>query len=420
MKSPILAQNENSRLNLLRDLEILDTPKEEMYDEISQLAASICETPVAFISLADKDRHFFKSEIGLFMSEISREIAFCSHNIHDNSIMHIPDADKDESFYDSPVVTGGPLLKFYLGIPLELRKDIIVGSLCVADYVSRDLNEEQIKNLKILGKQVLHQLELRLKNKELSSLRNAEKDLISIVSHELRTPITSIYGSIRLLKSRTIPVESERGSELIDMCLRNAESLRTLVNDLLASSSLEHNQINLNKKLFCINEMVKRSMKKMEPFLKKCKVKVEIHLNRNIPGYFGDEFRISQVLSNLISNAAKFSRPGSSISIKTELIDSHLKISVQDFGQGIPEEVQDKIFLKFRRFGETNQNLPSTGLGLYIAKQLVEAHEGSITFDSTVNQGTTFYVRLPILKQSLTAFENESDFQEQGQMEKQS
>ncbi len=153
--------NESTRLEALYDYRILDTLPESSYDDITRLAAEICGTPVALVSLVDSDRQWFKSKLGLVVSETSREVSFCAHAILGADLLIVPDAGQDQRFADNPLVTGAPHIRFYAGAPLITSTGEVLGTLCVIDRERRTLSSGQQQSLRALSRQVMAQLELR-------------------------------------------------------------------------------------------------------------------------------------------------------------------------------------------------------------------------------------------------------------------
>ena len=162
MKPADIPANEEERLASLRDYQILDTKPERIFDDITQLAASICGVPTALISLIDRDRQWFKSQKGLDgVKETSRDIAFCSHAILDTELMEVPDATQDSRFKDNPLVLGDPKIRFYAGNPLVNARGLALGTLCVIDSQPKQLSESQRAALRQLSELVVFLFEAR-------------------------------------------------------------------------------------------------------------------------------------------------------------------------------------------------------------------------------------------------------------------
>ena len=154
MSYPI-PENEAERLNTLRGYGILDTHPEDCFDDLTRLAATICDTPISLISLVDEDRQWFKSNIGMEVCQTPREDAFCAHAITSQELFVVPDASHDPRFAANPLVLGEPHIRFYAGAPLAAPNGHNLGALCVIDRVPRQLNCEQLESLRILSRQVM-------------------------------------------------------------------------------------------------------------------------------------------------------------------------------------------------------------------------------------------------------------------------
>jgi CheY-like chemotaxis protein len=153
-----LPQDEDMRLTALRELSILDTPPEERFDRITRVAAALADVPIALVTLVDEHRQWFKSCVGLDVSETSREVAFCAHVALSRKPMIVPDTHLDERFADSPLVTGGPRIRFYAGFPLFHQKGGCLGTLCLIDTRPRQFSETAIQRFADLANVVQQEL----------------------------------------------------------------------------------------------------------------------------------------------------------------------------------------------------------------------------------------------------------------------
>jgi GAF domain-containing protein len=175
MNAPTL-KNEKTRLKVLWQYEVLDTVPEELFDDLTELAARICEAPIALISLVDEKRQWFKSKVGLTVNETSRDVSFCSHAIQQTGLFIVPDAAKDPRFANNPLVTSDPKIRFYAGAPLITPDGYSLGTLCIIDKVPRDLRPDQQQALTILARHVVSQLELRRRSRELAHVRQKNQE----------------------------------------------------------------------------------------------------------------------------------------------------------------------------------------------------------------------------------------------------
>lgn len=176
--------NEADRLSALREYDVLDTLPEQEYQDIVQLAALICGTPIALVSLVDADRQWFKAKVGIDASQTSRESAFCAHALLEpDNLFIVNDTRKDARFADNPLVTAGPNIHFYAGAPLKTNEGHVLGTLCVVDTKPRELTPVQQEALFALSRQVISKLDMRLK---LAELEQAQRKLREVAAHQDR------------------------------------------------------------------------------------------------------------------------------------------------------------------------------------------------------------------------------------------
>ena len=161
MSSPAIV-SEAARVAALDRYAILDTEPEQSFDDLVQLAAYVCKTPMAMLSLLDDRRQWYKSKVGVEIRETPRSTSICAHAIQQGDLFIVPDALADSRFRDSPLVTGEPHIRFYAGMPLINEDGFALGTICVVDREPRVLDEDQKNALKSLGRLALAQMELRM------------------------------------------------------------------------------------------------------------------------------------------------------------------------------------------------------------------------------------------------------------------
>ena len=191
--------NEPQRLAALADYNVLDTVPEAAYDDITQLVSDICDVPIAAVSLIDDDRQWFKSSIGLDVSETHRDEAFCAHAILGPDVLVVPDATDDERFADNPLVTGDLKIRFYAGAPLVTPEGERLGTLCIIDHIERELSDEQTTALRVLARQVMAQLELRRLLSEQAQTRQRLEEANGRLTTASITDDVSGFGNTRFL-----------------------------------------------------------------------------------------------------------------------------------------------------------------------------------------------------------------------------
>lgn len=227
MPTPPIPPNEQERLAALHSYHILDTATEKDFDELTELASAVCGTPIALISLVDKDRQWFKSHHGLNVSQTDRALSFCGYAINSpNEILQVEDAKTDERFRENGLVTGDPNIVFYAGVPLVDEGGYALGSLCVIDRERRQLTEVQQSALKILAGQVISKLKLRKKLLELETagkrihklnalLTNKEQEAMQIIEHTPLAMALHVGEDMTIRFANTIMLRAWGKNELV-------------------------------------------------------------------------------------------------------------------------------------------------------------------------------------------------------------
>lgn len=222
-------------------------------------------------------------------------------------------------------------------------------------------------------------------------------DFVATVSHEIRTPLTSILGSLKLLDSNVLGSLPESIRSMIDISLKNTDRLLALINDLLDMSSLESGRLEYHMSRCDLNEIIQQSIMNNELFARQHNVEYRLSPYPGKAFVYADKDRLMQVMSNLLTNAARFSSNSGEVDIALERDKDIYLIKVRDYGIGIPEKFHKKVFKKFTQVDSSDSRRSGgTGLGLSIARAIVREHKGSISFSSVEGKGTEFTVGLPV------------------------
>ncbi|HZH90355.1 MAG TPA: GAF domain-containing protein [Pyrinomonadaceae bacterium] len=184
--APQSQANEAARLEVLHEFAVLDTDPEQTFDDITRLAAYICHTPIAIITLVDAHRQWFKARVGLSLEETARDVSFCAHAIKQPGPMVVRDALDDERFRNNPLVLADPYIRFYAGSPLTTVEGFSLGTLCVIDRYPREITPEQMAALRVLSQQVMTQLELRRTIRFLTRSVNEAKKKVNELEGRLK------------------------------------------------------------------------------------------------------------------------------------------------------------------------------------------------------------------------------------------
>ena len=245
MKQPEIPANESDRLVALDRYKILDTLPEQVYEDLTQLAADICGTPIALISLVDKDRQWFKSRVGLDATETPRDISFCGHAIAAKATLNIPDARQDPRFADNPLVASDPNIRFYAGVPLITHDNFALGTLCAIDTQTRNLTDTQIRQLEALSRLVVNQLELRLNRSSTESQLDQVSNLKQAILDSAGFAIiaTDLEGTIQ---SFNITAERMLGYAESEVVSKTSPAIFHEFNEIASQAQYLSQELNTN------------------------------------------------------------------------------------------------------------------------------------------------------------------------------
>ncbi len=230
---------------------------------------------------------------------------------------------------------------------------------------------------------------------ERHDIEQMRRGFISTVSHELRTPLTSISGSLGLLRSGTMGALPVKAATMVRIAYQNSERLVRIINDILDIGKIDAGALELQMVSVPLMELVRQSVEANAGYAEKHQIRFVVDSVPSGGCVLADADRLMQVLSNLLSNAAKFSKPGADVLIRLRGDGAWMRVEVEDSGPGIPEKFRGRIFEQFAQADHSSsRRFEGTGLGLSIAKKLLEAMDGAIGFSTVTGQGTIFYFEL--------------------------
>lgn len=389
---------EIERLKVLQEYHILDTLQEEIFDDITSLASSICNMPISLISLIDEKRQFFKSHHGVEINQTPLEISICKHLIEsDSDFFEVVDLREDSRFQNNPLVTLDPKIVSYFGISLKTITGVAFGTLCVIGKDKKKLNDEQKNALKILSKQVVSLLELRKSNFLLKSYQTKLEDYIQesreftyIAAHDLKAPVRGINSFLRLIESKHTDWD-DKDRKYLDVIFDNVSRMDNLILDLMNyanCTSIEVSNENIN-----VDTLVKDIFENLIKNLNIPEAKLKTN---ELPTMIYSSNAISLIFNNLINNALKYQTSESIPEIEINCIEDKVDwiFEVKDNGIGIAEEYFETIFKPFKRL-HIQSEYAGSGLGLAATKKLIQNLNGTIWVKSKEGIGTSFLFSLP-------------------------
>ena len=397
-----------ARLTLLQHTELLDSPPEEAFDRFTKIASKLLHTPVALVSLVDKERQFFKSAAGHGepLLDIPRETplshSFCRYVVTSGSPFVVTDARTHPLVHDSLAVSELGVVA-YAGMPLTLPSGQTLGSFCTIDQQPRVWTPEELELLQSLATAVMTEIELRLTARQLrdnfrrlQASETLRDDLVHMLVHDLRTPLTTLISGLCLVQEAGTLNDVQ--AECLMAALRGSETLLGMINDMLDVHKLEAGQQILVCAALAPAQVVTHALEQVAQLANDRGLTLVTELAPVLPTLVADAGKLQRTLINLLGNALKFTPAGGQVTVavhaSTDAAAVHF--SVTDTGPGIPREAFDRIFEKFGQVAmHQTTGQKSTGLGLTFCKMVVEAHGGRIWLDSELGKGSTFRFTIP-------------------------
>ncbi len=282
------------------------------------------------------------------------------------------------------------------------KRDIEVLSAISSELVIAIQNALSLHELKELNATLQQRIdvatkELRASNNQLKHLDEIKDEFISMASHQLRTPLTSVKGYLSMVLDGDVGNVTPRQKTVLREAFNSSERMVRLIADFLNVSRLQTGKFTIEKKSIDIKALVEQETANLDVIAKAHKIKFRLNITEKALPLVADESKIQQVVMNFIDNAVYYSHPNSTIIINIEQVKNDVALTIVDTGIGVPEEEQSKLFHKFYRAKNARKQRPDgTGVGLFMARRVIEAHEGMIIFSSKEGKGSTFGFRLPL------------------------
>jgi len=302
-------------------------------------------------------------------------------------------------------------LKSYMGVPL-IARDRIIGAITFSSVrPSREYTKADLYFAQELARRIASALDnvhlYRQAQAEIRERKNAEEALresearkdefISMASHELKTPLTSLKGFTNLLQRRLTKQGDKQAMHFLARMEEQLDKLTKLVSDLLDVTKMQAGKLEFREERFFLNELVRETLENLQGTTETHHLQLEEVTDVQV---LGDKDRLGQVLINLLTNAIKYSPEADTVIVRVSADEHNAIVSVQDFGIGIAETHQEKIFERFYQVNDdTEKTFPGLGIGLYISSQIVRGHHGRLWVESAKGAGATFYVSLPLARE---------------------
>ena len=388
---------EETRLQTLAQLALLDTPPEKEYDDLVDLAARLCEVPVSLISFVAEDRQWFKARTGLHIQQTHRSLSFCDHALRQNNIFLIKDATQDERFANSPLVIGEPYIRFYAGVPVVAANGCKLGTLCIIDSRPRELSWEQASVLKTLAAQVSKLLALRQAHNTINSLQaevQEKKERITRLKTEKhrKTELSqaamenaALFLNEELQVLKTGKFTKKELSALSCKAGSLAVQLQLFRQGLALLSQWRSEEKKKPDQLLCVNTLLSEIQNEMADALKSASIRLNTFVSNQLMITLQREalYVVIKILLQAIISVLNKTELRFEVIEKEDCVEMRISVHDQDIRKAIWKMLPDEA--------ETGFTLPFA-----MANEIVEEAGGSLSVWQHGHQGGTVTLHLPL------------------------
>jgi signal transduction histidine kinase len=399
MLTPPIPENEMGRLMSLSDFDLDYAGQEDNFKDLTKLAAKVAGTEMSLINLIDSYTQWTISSHNLELEQMPREESVCQYVLMGDETLEVADLSADERFKDRTYVTGGPHLRYYFGIPLNVNNHNI-GALCVVDqHAAKNLNPEKVELLTIIAAEIVKRLNYMKVIDDLKNNLSEAKETQRKVAHDIRGPLSGIIGLAKLIQEQGEENQMEEILEFMNLIHKSGRSILELADEILSADDKNKNLPELKANEFNLLVFKDKLEKLYVPQAMNKHIRFTVNTSSASETIPFSKNKLLQITGNLISNAIKFTPDNGSVTVGLDLVENKdanvLQIKVKDSGVGINIDLIETILNGKATSSNGTSGENGYGFGLALVKHLVESLKGTFNIISTQGDGATFEVKLP-------------------------